>query len=348
MRRDTLIASVVALGLIVTTTVLLIRGDPEPTPPAPIPFPPVRGFPPDPGGDPVVPGNSTLESPRQSPSLRAEVPGPPAPVEVPNSLVLGGTVVDASDDLVRESCRVQYSVHGEEEGKPRRFLTARVKDGRFETREGGALDSAATYDLVVEIDGGWKGEVLEDVAPGRADLVLRVPGGGTISGRVFDIEGAPVGPGYRVRAWAPANHGVPGRTGEARTLSDGSYEIRFLGDSKFSVTAVGGDGVHATGGKRLGVLPGTRDAEFSGIRLLTSFSGRFLDERGTPLRATAVTVREGGLDPVVIIDGEFVTIEGLDPGAFWVDVLVEKVLYKSRRVYAPGDRADVTVRRVGK
>lgn len=208
-----------------------------------------------------------------------------------------GVVVDPHGSGV-EGCTV-FAATGERPARPVRTTTS--ADGQF------ALDTDTVTRIVVAC-AGWR---VSDFDPATVDqdhrgLVLKMDGGLTISGRVFDETGAPV-PGVWVQArgrdgagwgWAPRASPPPGNLpeiAEAQTDAAGAFAVRGLTSGNFEILAWKADyGLARHGpGRGEAVAAGTQDVALV-LRRRFRIRIDLVDEEGEPAWGAHCSI---GLDP---------------------------------------------------
>ena len=173
-------------------------------------------------------------------------------------------------------------------------------DGTFESP---ALPEGTVWDLFAGTtrgtlsrspgDAPWTlGCVVRGVTAGTRDLVVALRNGGTISGRVVDARGIPVGEGELVVARADPKTEEPGGIVTAFTAKDGTFTLRGLGDFRFAL-AVPDMGPPETGlDARERHVPGSQGVT---LRVGNSavLSGRLLEADGTGASVVSLIARDG-------------------------------------------------------
>jgi RNA polymerase sigma-70 factor (ECF subfamily) len=189
--------------------------------------------------------------------------------------------------------------------------------GSFQTP---ALRAGRTYDVTADRGRfqGTRGARAQGVAPGTENLVIVLPRGREISGRVFGPEGRPVGAGVFVRAWsAGEDPDRIGNAGSAKTAADGSFTVSGLEDRAYTVAAGGDGGEFAPAQAPGSVRPGDSPVE---IRVAegVALEGRLVDEAGKPVLVQGLLGRQSSPVPTMVQvwpgeDGHF-RLRGFAPG----------------------------------
>ena len=179
-------------------------------------------------------------------------------------------------------------------------------DGTFETDP---LDPGGTYDLAFFRGQGKGSGAARGVKAGQADVTITVTPGTSISGRVLDGDGKPVGPGVPVESVATGlAEGRPGGYVRTMTREGGTFDLDVAdGMSVLLFTGGGGSAFLRTQGGGGEYLPGEAGVELRARRGAV-LAGRLLDAPG----AVYVAAGAGPTFPVAA-DGSF-RIRGLEPG----------------------------------
>jgi hypothetical protein len=185
---------------------------------------------------------------------------------------------------------------------------------------------------------------------GDADVVLKLPRAGRITGLVLDEDGDPVG--YGVPVHASANGVEPGTAGSAHiayTTAGGAFTLDGLGPHTFDVAAGGGDSGLLSAGQARGVRLGKRDVVLR-VRKGVVVTGRLLDDQGRPFRTHYLAARPvAAKGPVVSAwtrvsdeDGRF-TLRGVAPGKVEVSCYRGEVYVQLGEIDAPAEDVELTV-----
>jgi RNA polymerase sigma factor (sigma-70 family) len=162
-----------------------------------------------------------------------------------------------------------------------------------------ALRTGRTYEVVANRWDfkGTRGARAEGVVPGTTDLVLVLPRGREIPGRVLGPDGNPVGAGVAVRAWfAGEDPDKVGIAGVAKTAADGTFAIAGLEDRAYTIAAGGEGGAFAPAVAPTPVRSGDPAVE---IRVTegATLEGRLVDDAGKPIKADLLYARQPGPVP---------------------------------------------------
>lgn len=210
-------------------------------------------------------------------------------------------------------------------------------DGTFQLE---GLEDGLRYEVLGARFGARGDGRLLGVRAGDGDLVLVLPRGGRIAGRVLDAQGRPAPRGVPVGAVGRGPD--PGTEGWRRfgaTAEDGRFEITGLGEHRFDVEA--GGGLSAYLGEVLGdVAPDGPEVTLrvaAGVEL----EGRLVDSVGEPASAESLSADDGArraaMRPYVQVgaDGRF-RLQGLRPGPVVLWVRRGGVQVRVGEVAAPG------------
>jgi hypothetical protein len=143
-----------------------------------------------------------------------------------------------------------------------------------------ALPSNRLYDLLARGFPGFAEARVTGAWPGRDDLVLTLRSAREIHGIVVDPDGASVGAGVRVVAWAPGGDlKEPGRSATSFTDAQGQFVLEGLTAERYSLAAGGGGSAFAPAEPMVGIAPGGDAIEVRALKGVT-LSGRLVDPRG--------------------------------------------------------------------
>jgi protocatechuate 3,4-dioxygenase beta subunit len=231
-----------------------------------------------------------------------------------------GAEVAARPEHGIESFDGKFAEEDEEQGGPTRTDPA----GRFRLR------GLAAGSYRVHVEPAWGSRVnvrpttSEPIVAGTAGVKVVVPPGGTIAGRVVDLEDRPFGH----RAWIGAHQededGGLGEFRQSAPRGDGSFELNGLDPAAKWTVSVRVQGGAVQPGAREHVAVGTRDLVFRLAPALT-IEGTVVDGEGrpvagvhvqaSPVAAARVSMSFGGEMRPSGADGAFV-VAGLAPGRF--------------------------------
>ncbi len=218
-------------------------------------------------------------------------------------------------------------------------------DGVFTTQP---LEPGRSYDLTVQRVQGFIGGTAKAVAAGTKDVAIVLRKGGSISGRVVDESGKPVGKGVPVTAMADgATPGEPGSGSGAMTGDGGEFNLEGLGDRRFRLTTGGNQSDWRPNPSTESWEPGATGVVLKAAAGVT-FTGRLLDARGNAvkpqwIRATPVDGDgRNGSYARPADDGTF-TLKGLAPGKVKLQCWLGNKQLELGTVEAPGTDVAVTV-----
>jgi len=263
-------------------------------------------------------------------------------VRLTRGYMLTGRLEDGAGGLVLGAGRV-YAYREGEDGRNHAVFGEVAGDGTFRV---GPLDDGLRYEVLATNFPGRREARVTGVAPrDRGGVVIVLPAGGTIRGRVETTEGKPVPAGVPVGVVGEgADPRAPGARTFAYTAADGTFVADGLADGAFSLEAGGG----ASG--YLGAL--VRGVKSGGSELVlrvtagVELSGTLVDERGDPVATTSLQaddgVRMAAMRPFAQVggDGRFV-LRGLRAGRVRLSARSGTSYVELGEVSAPG--ADVKV-----
>ncbi len=239
--------------------------------------------------------------------------GEPVVVRVPRGIRLRGRIRNLPGGKVtRRQGDLQLKGTGET-WWPACGATLR-EDGSFETEP---LDPSGTYDLLARNFPGRMG-ALRGVRPGTGDLDLYLSEGLSIRGSVVDDDGAAVGAGVPVVAWAQTKGpDEPGARSSAVTDPDGTFTVAALGEFRFGISAGGGGTEYLASSVGNpgdpGIAPG-QDGVVLHVRRGLAMEGRLVDGAGNTAKGLLIEALSGSCPKVYTgEDGSFI-LKGLTPG----------------------------------
>ena len=212
-----------------------------------------------------------------------------------------------------------------------------------------ALRTGRTYDVTADRGSfhGTRGARMQGVAPGTTELVIVLPRGREISGRVMGPDGQPAGAGVAVRAWIAGEdpHRI-GVAGSAKTAADGSFTVAGLEDREYTVAAGGDGGVFAPSRAPGAVRPGDVPVEIP-VAEGVALEGRLVDEAGKPVQVQGLVARQADPVPTMVQvwpweDGRF-RLRGFAPGKVTLEAYLDGKDLDLGEFDVPGTGIEVVV-----
>lgn len=263
-------------------------------------------------------------------------------VRLTRGFLLTGRLEDGAGNLVTGKGYV-YAYREGDVGSGHADIAEVPGDGTFRV---GPLDDGLRYEVLATGFAGRREARVRGVAPRDRDgVVIVLPAGGTIRGRVETTEGKPVPAGVPVGVVGEgADPRAPGARTFAYTAADGTFVADGLADGAFSLEAGGGPSGYL-GALVRGIKPGGPELVLrvtAGVEL----SGTLVDDRGDPVATTSLQADDGArmaaMRPFAQVggDGRFV-LRGLRAGQVRLSARTGTSYVELGEVTAPG--ADVKV-----